>query len=84
MKDRPAAVDANALALAGRILADAKGKDRLIAAIAGPPGSGKSTLADAVAQAINVQTGTDCATVFPMDGFHYDDSILEARGHRPR
>lgn len=84
MNNRPAAVDANAKALAGRFIAAAAGKLRFIGAIAGPPGSGKSTLADAVAEAINRQAGTDCATVFPMDGYHFDDAILEARGHRAR
>jgi pantothenate kinase len=84
MTNRPAAVDANALALAGRILSDAGHRNRFITAIAGPPGSGKSTLAEAVAEAINAETGVDCATVFPMDGYHFDDSILHARGDRPR
>jgi pantothenate kinase len=84
MTNLPAAVNANAVALAGRIIAAAANSDRFITAIAGPPGSGKSTLADAVAEAINAQTGEDCATVFPMDGYHFDDAILEARGDRAR
>ena len=84
MIERPANVDATAHDLAGRIISAAGGKNRFVTAIAGPPGSGKSTLADAVADAINAQTGRDCATVFPMDGFHFDDAILEARGDRPR
>jgi pantothenate kinase len=84
MNERPANVDATAFELAGKIIAAAAAKIRFITAIAGPPGSGKSTLADAVAEALNAKTGTDCATVFPMDGYHFDDAILEARGHRPR
>jgi pantothenate kinase len=84
MINRPSAVEANASALAGQIIAAAADKSRFITAIAGPPGSGKSTLADAVADAINAKTGIDCATVFPMDGYHFDDAILEARGHRQR
>ena len=84
MIERPAEVDATAAALAGRIIGEAGQQSRFVTAIAGPPGSGKSTLADAVAEAINAQTGTDCATVFPMDGYHFDDVILNARGDRPR
>lgn len=84
MMKRPAGVDASAKALAGQFIAAATGKTRFIAAVAGPPGSGKSTLADAIAEEINAQTAFDCATVFPMDGYHFDDAILEARGHRAR
>jgi pantothenate kinase len=52
---------------------------RFVTAIAGPPGSGKSTLAAAVVAALG--TG---ARVVPMDGFHYDDAVLIARGLRHR
>jgi pantothenate kinase len=55
---------------------------RFIVAIAGPPGSGKSTLADAVAEALNA--GSIKAAAFPMDGYHFDDAILNARGDRQR
>jgi len=56
---------------------------RHVTAIAGAPGSGKSTLADTLAEKLNaVEPGS--AAVFPMDGFHYDDTILNARGWRPR
>lgn len=49
---------------------------RLIVSISGAPGSGKSTLADALSQEI------DEAIVVPMDGFHFDNAILDARGLR--
>ncbi|MBI1171646.1 nucleoside/nucleotide kinase family protein [bacterium] len=52
---------------------------RFIAALAGPPGAGKSTLAEAVVEALGPE-----ARVVPMDGFHYDDAILNARGQRNR
>jgi pantothenate kinase len=52
---------------------------RFIAALAGPPGSGKSTLAEAVVAELGPS-----ARVVPMDGFHYDDAILIARGQRAR
>lgn len=56
---------------------------RTIVAIAGPPGSGKSTLAERLAAAINERTG-GTAAVLPMDGYHYDDRVLVARGLRAR
>ena len=56
---------------------------RTITAIAGPPGAGKSTTAGALAEALNARApGT--ASVFPMDGYHYDDLVLHARGQRSR
>lgn len=52
---------------------------RFMVAIAGAPGAGKSTLAEALAREIGAG-----AKVVPMDGFHYDDAVLEARGLRAR
>lgn len=52
---------------------------RRITAIAGPPGAGKSTVAEALVDLLNAGSpGT--AAVFPMDGYHYDDQVLEERG----
>lgn len=52
---------------------------RFLVALAGPPGAGKSTVAaDLVAR---IGAG---ARVVPMDGFHYDDAVLIARGLRAR
>lgn len=56
---------------------------RSLTGIAGAPGSGKSTLADALADKLNAAE-PDSATVLPMDGYHYDDLVLEPRGWRPR
>jgi pantothenate kinase len=50
---------------------------RRIIAIAGAPGSGKSTLAERIAAEV-----PDSA-LCPMDGYHYDDAVLHARGRRP-
>jgi pantothenate kinase len=61
---------------------NAVGARRYMVAIAGAPGSGKSTLAHNLCAALN-EAG-EAAIVVPMDGFHYDDAILNARGHRPR
>lgn len=43
-------------------------------AIAGPPASGKSTLAARLAELL------PAAIVVPMDGFHFDDAVLERPG----
>ena len=56
---------------------------RFILGIAGPPASGKSTLAEALREALNGGEG-EVATIAALDGFHYDDVVLNARGHRPR
>jgi pantothenate kinase len=57
--------------------------DRLLIAVAGPPGAGKSTLADALVERLNAGS-PGSAEVLPMDGYHYDDIVLSARGLRPR
>lgn len=55
------------------------GNGRQLIAIAGPPAAGKSTVAEAVVAELG-----DAAALVPMDGFHYSNAILEARGLRPR
>lgn len=68
--------------LAARILAEGSGSRRIIA-IAGAPGSGKSTIAEILKDRINaVRPGH--ADILPMDGYHFDDMVLNARGHRAR
>jgi len=71
-----------ASALINTIQTAAKGRERLIVAIAGAPGSGKSTLADGLCAALNA--GGEGAAVLPMDGYHLDNALLDARGWRPR
>lgn len=56
---------------------------RLLVAIAGPPGAGKSTMAEYLHQQIN-QSAEGPAVIVPMDGFHLDNVILDARGLRQR
>lgn len=68
--------------VAARIARLSHGRDRLVVAIAGPPAAGKSTLAAALRDALDA--GGEQVAVVPMDGFHFDDGILEARGLRPR
>ena len=65
-------------ALAKHLIEQASGRDRFIAAIAGPPGSGKSTLSQSLKGQIE-GLGKSCSVV-PMDGFHLDNSVLEERG----
>lgn len=57
--------------------------NRSVTAVCGPPGAGKSTLSDELAARLN-ERDPGSAAVFPMDGYHYDDLILNARGWRPR
>ena len=59
-------------------------KKRALIALAGPPGAGKSTLADALVQRLNTTLLDAPAVAVPMDGFHYDNLILDARGLRAR
>lgn len=68
--------------IAATILRRSRGKKRFVAAIAGPPASGKSTLAASLAEAI--AGAGETAAVVSMDGFHYDDAVLAARGHSTR
>lgn len=56
---------------------------RIVVALAGPPGAGKSTAAGRLTQSLNAAS-PGVAALFPMDGYHFDDAVLNARGHRPR
>ncbi|MDN2578847.1 nucleoside triphosphate hydrolase [Aquibium sp. ELW1220] len=58
----------------------AAGRSRFIVAIAGPPGAGKSTLAEKLLPLFPEGT----AAIVPMDGFHYDNAVLDRRGLLPR
>jgi len=65
-------------ALAARIVALAAARPgRSLVAIAGAPGAGKSTLAAALVDRLGPE-----AALVPMDGFHLDNAILDARGRR--
>ena len=61
--------------LASEIEKLAIGRKRALIAIAGAPGSGKSTFADRLSGYLGKK-----ASVIPMDGFHLDNSVLEAKG----
>ena len=49
---------------------------RFLVAIAGPPGAGKSRLAAELHDILPEGT----SAVVPMDGFHFDNAVLEQRG----
>lgn len=55
---------------------------RRFLAMAGAPGSGKSTSAATLQDAVNA-TAPGAAAILPMDGFHFDDAVLEDRRRRP-
>ncbi len=69
--------------LVENIISRSTGQKRFIIAICGAPGAGKSTMADKLAGSLN-EHDEGIAVVMPMDGFHLDDRILDARGLRPR
>jgi pantothenate kinase len=52
---------------------------RALLGITGPPGAGKSTLAAELVAALR-----DEAVLVPLDGFHLDDTVLDALGRRDR
>lgn len=56
---------------------------RTITAVAGAPGSGKSTLADDISRRLN-SAKSGSAAVLQMDGYHFDDVVLGARGWQAR
>lgn len=56
---------------------------RIVVAIAGAPGSGKSTLADNLAGEIEARAPGGAA-ILPMDGYHFDDMLLDRMGRRAR
>lgn len=69
-------------AIAAEIVSRAGGVERLVVAIAGAPGSGKSTLAETLREEIAARGET--VAIVPMDGFHFDNRVLDARGLLPR
>lgn len=69
-------------AIVAKIRAIPTGEGRVLVAIAGPPASGKSTLAGGLVARLRSE-GMQAVEV-PMDGFHLDNVLLDARGLRHR
>lgn len=76
-------IDDNAREIAALALKRSAGANgrRVMIAIAGAPGSGKSAIAERVVDVLNAGEGVSAA-LFPMDGFHYDDAVLEEMKRR--
>jgi pantothenate kinase len=66
--------------LVSRILETRSDGARVMVAIAGPPASGKSHVSERL-RAELLSTGVE---VVPMDGFHYDNAVLDQLGLRLR
>lgn len=66
----------NIHAMAARLLGAAADKRRFIVALAGPPAAGKSFLSEWLCRELNGRA-PDIAAVVPMDGYHFDNAILE-------
>jgi pantothenate kinase len=64
--------------LAQQVAERASDRDRFVVALAGPPGAGKSTVAERLVRVLNHRN--EIAALLPMDGFHLDNIVLEARG----
>lgn len=69
-------------AVSARIAALLDVQARILVAIAGAPGAGKSTFAAELSRRLNAQkTATE---IVPMDGFHLDNTVLDARNLQRR
>lgn len=66
--------------IAARIVERASHSGRIIVALAGPPGAGKSMLSARLLAAMSQGE----AALVPMDGFHFDNVVLNAMGLRNR
>jgi len=57
--------------------ADRGGDHRFIVAISGAPGAGKSTLAKKLFDAISSELSSSSVVIMPMDGYHFDNIVLD-------
>jgi pantothenate kinase len=64
-------------------LLEMKGDARRLVGIAGAPGAGKSTFVELLRDALDRER-PGYACLLAMDGYHFDDRILDARGDRSR
>ncbi|GAB5462983.1 nucleoside triphosphate hydrolase [Hoeflea alexandrii] len=70
-------VERTAAQLAEAAIMRAADEQRFIIALSGPPGAGKSTLSEMLVAEFSRRGQT--AAIVPMDGFHLDNAVLEAR-----
>ncbi|MBN9222143.1 MAG: nucleoside/nucleotide kinase family protein [Mesorhizobium sp.] len=66
--------------LLARIVQTEAAGARVMIAIAGPPAAGKSFISERLQAAL----APEGAEILPMDGFHYDNAVLDQLGLRPR
>jgi pantothenate kinase len=66
--------------VAAAISRQAADTPRFVVAIAGPPGAGKSVLSHELCATLP----EGAAVIVPMDGFHFDDIVLDRKGLRHR
>lgn len=59
--------------LIARILATEPAGNRVLIAVAGPPAAGKSH----ISERLRADLSPDLAEILPMDGFHYDNLVLD-------
>ncbi|WP_227367635.1 nucleoside triphosphate hydrolase [Halomonas sp. M20] len=75
-------MDPNIHDMASRLLEAAQDRRRFIVALAGPPAAGKSFLSEWLCRELNGRR-PGIAAVVPMDGYHFDNAVLEPRGLVP-
>ncbi|SHE55516.1 Panthothenate kinase [Modicisalibacter ilicicola DSM 19980] len=68
--------------MAAHLLDVAAGSERFIVALAGPPAAGKSFLSEWLCREIN-ERQSGIAAVVPMDGYHFDNAVLDPQGLVP-
>ncbi|UVK51071.1 nucleoside/nucleotide kinase family protein [Mesorhizobium sp. AR02] len=66
--------------LVSRIRKTEAGGVRVMIAIGGPPAAGKSH----ISERLRAELASEGAEILPMDGFHYDNAVLDQLGLRPR
>lgn len=66
--------------IANSLRANGRDKDRYLVAIAGPPGAGKTTFSRQLKHALP----NESAAILQMDGFHYDNDVLNKLSLLPR
>ena len=59
-----------------------KSQNRYFIALAGPPASGKSTISNKLNEDLNAKGFP--SEILQMDGFHFDDAILNSKNLLPR
>lgn len=66
------------VALTEQLISANTSDQRAVVGLAGPPAAGKSWLAEHLVEGLVSRGYSAC--ILPMDGFHLDNSILQARG----